>query len=417
MDIIKTDGVDIKSWCPTVEEGAMDQMKLIAKLPYVKECCLMADGHLGMDCCIGGVVACENVVVPNFVGSDCGCGMAAMRTNLTIDDMTEDKKQRLFDLISQAVPVGFSHNTDERRKDLAKRYQDKIDFLIDKSNIASFADHNPIGDCDKSILSQMGTLGGGNHFIECQVDEEGFVWIMLHSGSRNIGKKLGDYFNDIAKDLNAKWFSVASAIPFLPTDTAEGKAYLAWMEFALRFAFLNRQVMMHSILAVFEREFCNVKFTTSSLVDDTVNGMITIHHNFAAIENHHGRNYWIHRKGATKADVNRTGIIPGSMGTSSYITKGLGNHNSLLSASHGAGRKMGRMEFSRQMKDNQDQIDKSLEGIIHSDFGEFQHGKMKGVKDVSEAPAAYKDIDLIMSWQNDLVEPIVKLRPLISIKG
>lgn len=256
-----------------------------------------------------------------------------------------------------------------------------------------------------------------NHFIEVQIDEEGFIWIMLHSGSRNIGKKVGDYFNSIAKNLNEKWFSECRMIPFLPTDTEEGKAYLAWMDFALRFAFLNRQVMVDSVKDVLQKVFPHVGFTTASLVNDTIDNMITIHHNFASLENHHGRNWWIHRKGATKADAGRTGIIPGSMGTASYITKGLGNHNSLMSASHGAGRKMGRMAFSRKMLHSHDQIEKSLEGVIYTEFGEFSYGKMKGIKDCSEAPQAYKSIDEVMNNQKDLVGILVKLKPLISVKG
>lgn len=162
MKLIETDGINIKSWCPDIEEKAMEQMKLIATLPYVKESCLMPDCHLGMDCCVGGVVACENVVVPNFVGSDAGCGMAAIRTNLTEEDMTDSSKKILFNLLSQAIPVGFSHNTDKRRRTLETTYCDKMGFAIDKSKIPFFEEKfNPVGDYEKEIASQLGTLGGG----------------------------------------------------------------------------------------------------------------------------------------------------------------------------------------------------------------------------------------------------------------
>lgn len=418
MDRIKQDdGVDILSWCPNADENALEQMQNISKLPYVKYCAMMPDSHAGMSMPIGGVVATENVVVPNMVGVDIGCGMCAILTNLTVDDLTDSTKQILFNLISQAIPVGFSHNTDKRRKELENKYSGKYSYIVNKSNIAQCIDqHEPIS--DKAFFEQLGTLGGGNHFLEVQADEEDRIWIMIHSGSRNMGKKIGDYFNNLAKELNAKWFSQGSDIPFLPTDTPEGKAYLSWMDFALRFAFLNRQVMIDSVKEVFMNVFPEVFWITNTVVDNTVDdGMINIHHNFAALENHHGRNYWVHRKGATRAFAGMTGIIPGSMGTNSYIVKGLGNHFSLMSCSHGAGRKMGRIEFSKKMKYSHDQIEKSLEGVLHTNFSHFGRGKHKDLLDVSEAPGAYKAIDEVMANQEDLVRILVKLRPLISVKG
>lgn len=417
MQKIDTNGVTIRSWCPSIEEGALDQMKAIAELPYVKECCLMPDAHFGTVMPIGGVVSTDNVVVPQMVGVDIGCGVCALKTDVMVDELTDDKSKIIFNLISQNVPVGFSHNTCQRIKYLANKYEDKYNYIVDKSKIQLNND-TPIGETSsKAFFSQLGTLGGGNHFLEVQVDEDDYIWIMIHSGSRNMGNKVGNYFTAIAQDMNAKWFSESRDIPFLPTETSEGKSYLSWMDFALRFAFLNRSVMMESVKEVFKQVFPSVKWITSNVVDDTVGDIINIHHNFAALENHHGKNVWVHRKGATRAFDSHTGIIPGSMGTNSYIVKGLGNHSSLMSSSHGAGRKMGRMEFSRQMKDKMAEVEASMEGIIHSEFGEFAHGKMKGVKDVSEAPMAYKDINVIMSLQSDLVEPIVKLTPKISIKG
>jgi tRNA-splicing ligase RtcB (3'-phosphate/5'-hydroxy nucleic acid ligase) len=420
MEIIKTNGVDIRSWCSDPEEQTIEQTKIIAELPYVREVCLMPDGHLGQNMCIGGVVATENVVVPDFCGVDVGCGMCVLKTNLTETDLTESVCQILFNMISERLPVGFAHNTDKRRKTLINQYEQKLDFIIQESRIETThgtMDHNPVGDYRKGFFDQLGTLGSGNHFLEVQVDESGNVWVMIHSGSRNIGKKIGDYFNNVAQDLNAKWFSEARTIPFLPTDTPEGKAYLAWMDFALRFAFLNRKVMLDDVKDVFSKVFHQVKWTTQQVVDDCVGDMINIHHNFAAIENHHGKNVWVHRKGATKAFSGMTGIIPGSMGSSSYIVQGLGNHLSLMSCSHGAGRKMGRMQFNRTMKDSFAQIEDSLKGVLHTDFGEVNRGKDKGLKDVSEAPGAYKNIDEVISQELDLIKVLVKLNPRISIKG
>jgi len=245
---------------------------------------------------------------------------------------------------------------------------------------------------------------------------------MLHSGSRNIGKKVGDYFNEIALDLNRKWHSntymaKSKEIPFLPVELPVGKAYLAWMDMALRFAYLNRKVMLEEVKRNIKHEFPTVKFITEEVASDASDGMINIHHNFSSLENHMGRNVWVHRKGATMAREGMTGIIPGSMGTASYIVRGLGNVKSLMSCSHGAGRKMGRMEFCRQMDGKLNEVEESLEGVVHSKFSTIERGKNKGKLDVSEAPGAYKNIEDVMVNQKDLVEPIVKLRPLICLKG
>lgn len=418
MKIIEVDnGCKIFSWCPSIEESALEQMETLAKLPFVKYACLMPDAHFGMQMPIGGVIACDNVVIPNAVGVDIGCGMGAIKTNLNKSEIEdEDLRKKILHSLSRGIPVGFAHNSQKRAKELSRQFESNVNYLIKKSAV-EVADHNPIGDIEATIFDQLGTLGGGNHFCEVQYDEDDNVWIMLHSGSRNIGKRVGDYFNDMAKSLNEKWHSNNSGIPFLPANTDEGQAYLAWMDYALRFAYLNRKVMLDSVKETFEHEFPNIKFVTKQDFEDTNDNIINIHHNFAALENHMGKNYWVHRKGATMARGGMTGIIPGSMGTGSYIVKGLGNFKSLMSCSHGAGRKMGRMEFSRKMKHSYAQIEKSLEGVVHSDFGEFDRGKMKGLKDVSEAPGAYKDIENVMENQVDLVDAVVKLKPLICLKG
>ena len=436
MEIYKShlngeEGNTIKSWCPNIDKErsvyvaghrnltAIEQMEKIALLPYVKYCAMMPDSHTGQNMPIGGVVACDNVVVPDFVGADIGCGMCAIKTNIHRSKVTEADLQCLFNLISQAIPVGFSHNTDKRRNTLLNLNKEAMEYIVDKSKVELGSNrlYNPIGYYRTVFFEQLGTLGGGNHFIEVQYDEGGFIWIMIHSGSRNMGKKIGDYFNEIAKEKNEQWYSDGRDIPFLPVNTDEGKGYVAWMNFALRFAFLSRRVMIEDAFRCFKEVFSDAKITTVELIGDTIDGIINIHHNFAILENHHGKNYWIHRKGTTRAFAGMTGIIPGSMGTASYIVKGLGNHNSLMSCSHGAGRKMGRMAFSRKMKDSHDQIEKSLDGVIHSDFSDFTRGKMKGIKDVSEAPAAYKDIKSVMRNQADLVSVVHELRPLVSIKG
>jgi tRNA-splicing ligase RtcB len=246
------------------------------------------------------------------------------------------------------------------------------------------------------------------------------VWACVHTGSRNIGKKIGDYFSKLALEMNEKWYSEGrdSLIPFLPVHSEEGQAYLCWLDFALRFAFMSRQLILEETKNCLKYEFPNVKFTTKEIVEDTVNGMINIHHNYTTQEHIWGKDLWIHRKGAILAR-NNTGIIPGSMGSPTYITKALNNPQSLYSSSHGAGRKMGRRAFCRKMKNSYAQIEKSLEGVVHSEFGEFERGKDKGLKDVSESPKAYKDIKVVMERQKELVEIIVEMgeKPLICLKG
>jgi len=426
MEILKTDGVDIRSWCPNVDDNALEQMKLIAKLPYVKECCLMPDGHLGQNMCIGGVVATDNVVVPDFVGSDCGCGMCAIKTTLTVSDLNEEKSNQVFNQIKLDIPVGFAKGTKEQQELMAIQHKDWFHQLFmrtfgENSNALNKKYH-PFYDKEISeedlFFSQLMSLGSGNHFLEIQSDENGNIWVMIHSGSRNMGKVIGEFYNELASNMNSKWHSNNHGIPFLPVDSDEGKAYLTWMEFALSFAYCNRFAMMSKTVEILDKMFPSFECITNQ-VEGINDWLINIHHNYAALENHHGKNVWVHRKGATNASNGTIGIIPGDMGAKScsYIVKGLGNHLSLNSCSHGAGRTMGRMEFCRKMKDSLDEINESLNGVLHSEFKTIEYGKSKGLKDVSEAPGAYKNLDEVMNNQKDLVEPIVKLRPLISIKG
>jgi len=278
----------------------------------------------------------------------------------------------------------------------------------------------------------MGTLGGGNHFLEAQYDQFNNVWFMVHSGSRNIGKKICDHFNDIALNLNKKWHSNCN-IPFLPVDTLEGQLYLQWMNIALRFALLNRRVMLESIKNYLPSLFPNVKFLETNNIDPTNpnffqanqennkdnNYILNIHHNYASLEHHYNQNLWIHRKGATLAS-NNIGIIPGSMGSNSYITKGLNNKESLYSSSHGAGRLMGRMDFNRLSNNpaKLEEIENSLKNITHTPFGPVNNRKKNAppLLDVSEAPNAYKNIDQVMQNQSDLVSTLFKLQPIINWK-
>ena len=403
-------GKPVFSWCKDIEDTAMKQIEVISTLPFVEHFSVMADCHMGMLCPIGGVIAANNIVVPSWVGVDIGCGVIAVKTNLTKSNIESvELRKKLHHSVHRGIPMGFSHNNIVQINILRNKLQSQVDDLISKSGIDNSL--KVLSDVETALWEQLGTLGGGNHFCEVDYDESNRIWIVIHSGSRNIGKKIGDYFNKLAEEQNTNWHSIdTKKTPFLPVNTVEGKAYLAWMDFALRFAYLNRMVMMDEIIRSIRQEFLIVE------LEPTIN----IHHNYASLESHFGKNVWVHRKGATSAKQNEMGIIPGSMGTATYITKGLGNEQSLLSCSHGAGRKMGRKAFNIEANKPEmiNDISKSMEGIVHTNFGKETNrkGKETGMLDFSEAPQAYKDIEDVMANQVDLVEPIHKLIPLINWK-
>ena len=411
MDTINTTGTPIFSWCPEIEKSALDQMIALTKLPFVKFAALMPDAHTGMTMPIGGVIACENVIIPNCVGVDIACGMAAVKTNLMKEQLTESIKKDILHSINRSIPTGMRHNDQKRQAAIENRYGSKIDYILSKSNIDA-AEYRPFGsDIRDQIIAQLGTLGGGNHFLELQYDATDCIWVMVHSGSRNIGKRVCDFFNKTAKEINARYHSVVpEEVPFLPTSSIEGKDYIKWMRLCEDFSYLNRIVMLDEVYKDIQHIFKNIEF------EDILN----IHHNYARLENHFGKNYWIHRKGAVYASEGNMVIIPGSMGTSSYIARGLGNVHSMQSCSHGAGRIMSRTAFNLAMntEDGLNQIEESLQGVEHLKFekGKSHKGKETGMLDVSEAPQAYKDIDAVMENQKDLVEPVTMLRPLISLK-
>jgi tRNA-splicing ligase RtcB len=407
--IVENVSKPIFSWCEEIEAEALEDMKLIAGLPFVKHAALMPDAHKGMKMPIGGVVACENVIVPSFVGLDIGCGVIAVKSNVHRDQLTEEIKVRLYHSVCRGVPMGFSHNTDRRVNELKSIHREEVEFIIGDTE-----NDNVVNHLEKAIWEQLATCGGGNHFLELDYDENGFIWIVIHSGSRNIGKKICDYFDKCAIEQNKIWFSLGKDVtekgfvPFLPVSSFLGQEYLRWMNLALQFALLNRTLMLKEVMKDLSYDIPSVCFETP----------INIHHNYASLENHFGKNYWVHRKGATLARNDTIGIVPGSMGTATYIVQGLGNELSLNSCSHGAGRKMGRKAFNVEHSSPEAlaKIEASMDGIIHAKFGTASRGRDKGMKDVSEAPAAYKDIDQVMLWQQDLVRPIAKLRPIINWK-
>lgn len=255
-------------------------------------------------------------------------------------------------------------------------------------------------------------------FSWCPNIEEGAIWIMVLTGSRNIGKKICDSFNKIALGLNQEWYS-NSAIPFLPATSGKGREYLAGMNLCLAFAYYNRDVILQDVLKIFLNYFPNMENTTDR-IEGVKDKVINIHHNYASLEHHFGKDVWVHRKGATLASDKTIGIIPGSMGTNSYIVKGKGEINSLSSCSHGAGRKMGRNNFNRiyNTTEKLKEIEEQMQGVVHTKFGKYNTKKKKNldILDVSEAPQAYKDIEEVINNESDLVEVLFKLKPVINWK-
>lgn len=386
MKVINTEKLPVKMWLDDIEEGALQQAKNLANLPFAfKHVAIMPDSHQGYGMPIGGVLATDQVVIPNAVGVDIGCGMCAVKTSLTEIDTATLKK--IMGEIRKAVPVGFSHHKDK---------QDPL--LLPHKTFTSIVDRE-LG----NALTQLGTLGGGNHFIEIQKGNDGHIWIMIHSGSRNIGLKTASHYNKAAIELNEKW---RTAIPkeqelaFLPMGERLADNYIEDMNYCVEFALANRKLMMDRIMEIL--------LSANGVPFLSFAPMINIAHNYARMENHFGKNVMVHRKGATLATADTIGIVPGSQGTRSYIVKGKGNPESFNSCSHGAGRKMGRRQATRELDLEAEKKKLSDIGVIHG---------IRNINDLDEAPGAYKDIDEVMKNQTDLVDIQVELTPLAVIKG
>ena len=393
----------IKSWCEHVEHDAMTQAKNLANHPVLyKHVALMPDCHVGYGMPIGGVIASENAVIPNAVGVDIGCGMVAVETNLNAT-VLKDKKQirSIMDMVKTLTPVGEGKSHRELQSwDYFKEFFSKI-----KGKLPEW--HN-----EKSFTldqKNLGTLGGGNHFIELQKSVDNIVWLMIHSGSRNLGHRIATHYHRQALAINKKMNIILpdSNLAYLPVEDL-GKDYLRDMNFALDYAAENRKRMMHNFKSVMIDFFKNIQFVQE----------INIHHNYASLEKHFNKKVWVHRKGATSAKKNEKGIIPGSMGTSSYIVEGLGNEESFMSCSHGAGRVLGRKEACKRL--TIEQCDKAMEGIVFDRWSKYRgFGKKKkdSLYDLSESPLAYKNIDDVIKAELDLITPLVKLQPLGVLKG
>lgn len=386
--IITTEKQPIKLWLDDIEAGAFAQAKNLANLPFVfKHVAVMPDAHQGYGMPIGGVMASEEVVVPNAVGVDIGCGMCAVRTSLIT--ISPEKLKGVLTEIRRTVPLGFKHHQHKQKAS-----------LMPQADIP-LAELPVVASQYQSALTQLGTLGGGNHFIEIQKGNDGHVWLMVHSGSRNLGFKVANHYNRLAMELNRLWGSKIPAnwqLAFLPVNSQAGQQYLREMQYCIDFAFANRKLMMERVKDAVLAVAAPVFFEP----------MLNIAHNYAALEEHFHRQVMVHRKGATRAQEGELGIIPGSQGTPSYIVRGKGNKESFASCSHGAGRKMGRKQAQRQLNLEQEKKRLDDQGIIHA---------VRSVGDLEEAAGAYKDIDEVIDNQLDLVEVVVELRPLAVVKG
>ncbi|MBR6284914.1 MAG: RtcB family protein [Muribaculaceae bacterium] len=380
----------VKMWTTELDAKAQEQIEHLASLPFVHHhIAIMPDCHGGKGMPIGGVLPTTNVVIPNAVGVDIGCGMCAVKTNIRARRLTDNILRKVFMKgIRERIPLGMDHH---------KQMQDEkylpTGFDIDKLHV--------VKNQYTSIHRQVGTLGGGNHFIELQRDQEGWLWIMIHSGSRNLGKQVGDYYNNKAKWFNELYYSRVPSVlqlPFLPLKTQEFNDYWNEMNYCIAFAKCNRQLMMERIQEVI----------ADALPLATFEPAIDIAHNYAAFEHHFGTNCIVHRKGAVRARMGEVGIIPGSQGTCSYIVEGRGNPDSFNSSSHGAGRLMSRTQAikSLNLKDEVSKLD--AKGIVHA---------IRSQRDLDEASSAYKDIDHVIALEADLVAVKTKLDPLAVIKG
>ena len=393
--VIQENGHPVKVWTDEFEASARQQLVNIASLPFIHHhVAAMPDVHTGIGATVGSVIATHKAIIPAAVGVDIGCGMAAVRTSLTANDIDETSLKKVFDQISRDVPVGRDqHRGREVRVDAAKPFETGLTALLKKhpNMLKSFGYH-------AKWANQMGTLGGGNHFIEVCLDEAQRVWVMLHSGSRGIGNAIGRYFIDLARaDMQRHFINLPDHdLAYFPEGTVHFDDYVEAVGWAQNYASANRGEMMSLVLAALARHL--PPFETSTEV-------VNCHHNYVEREHHYGADVLVTRKGAIRARNGDLGIIPGSMGARSYIVRGKGNPESFCSCAHGAGRKMSRTQAGKQF--TEEDLIAQTKGVICR--------KDRGV--IDEIPGAYKDIDQVMANQSDLVDVVHILKQVVCVKG
>lgn len=383
------------SWASILEQGTREQAVTTASMPFIHpHLALMPDAHLGLGATVGSVIPTLGAIIPAAVGVDIGCGMIAVRTQFTAEQLPADRRP-VREAIERAVPLsaGAANRTISREHTVRR--------IVELTEAAERAGFDP-GTYAKRWELQLGTLGSGNHFIEVTVDEEHRVWLFLHSGSRGVGNRIAQKHIKVARDRCAQWFVDLPHpdLAYLAEGTDEFWAYIREMRWAQHYALLNREEMMDRVV----RQFAEWMGLGSADEVERVEE-INCHHNYTEQERHYGKDVWLSRKGAINAERGRPGLIPGSMGTASYVVSGLGNPVALNSAPHGAGREYSRSKARRTF--TREQLREAMAGIEYRDTDAF----------IDEIPAAYKDIDRVMADAADLVEVRHTLRQVVNVKG
>ena len=379
---------DVLSWVThEMSSEEHDMLRNVSRLPCLyKHVALMPDAHLGKGSMVGSVITTKDAVIPATVGVDIGCGMMAVKTPFK-SGILDRKMAEFRHEIERAIPTGFN------------AYKESVNESSNWEGWAEFGElHKGVQDRKGKAMTQLGTLGGGNHFIEVCLDTDDNVWLMLHSGSRNIGKELAERHIATAKTLHKLNVLPSPDLAYFVQGTDEFRNYWHDLDWAQGYAMKNRDIMMKRLLKSFNRMFNEQREFRPEI---TVN----CHHNYVSIEEHFGDKVYVTRKGAINAESGRYGIIPGSMGAKSFIIKGLGNPDSFNSCSHGAGRKMSRTKAKSRY---------TIEDLKKQTAG-VECRKDRGV--VDEIPGAYKDIEEVMRAQNDLVEVVAELKQVICVKG
>ena len=401
FEIIEGSGKPIKAWVHgvPVEESAKQQLRNLSVLPFIfSHIAAMPDVHWGCGATVGSVIATKGAIIPAAVGVDIGCGMAAQRTTLTAADLP-DNLHALRTAIESRIPHGRTNDGAPGDRGAWGETVPEVPAGIFTALAEITAKHPKLEQAARRAPNHVGTLGTGNHFVEICLDEEQRVWVMLHSGSRGIGNRIGTYFIEKAKKDMERWFINLpdKDLAYIPQGSDLFKDYLGAVEWAQNFARINRDVMMVAALAALA-EAVPKPFTCDQ---EAVN----CHHNYVSWERHFGENVMLTRKGAVDAHEGVLGIIPGSMGAKSFIVRGKGNRDSFSSCSHGAGRSMSRGEARKRF---------TLEDHAAATAGVECR---KDADVIDETPAAYKSIDAVMAAQDDLVEVLHTLKQMVCVKG
>lgn len=392
--------VPIKMW-GDVEDSAIEQMKNVSRLPFIhKWLSIMPDGHKGYGCPIGAVIPCKGYILPYCIGMDISCGLSAIKL----------EGMKASDHSNEEIKSWFDDGFYPRIPSVNPSHEQGSDNIFDRSEakslctdiVSSVTHEDYFGHGDRNLIDiiyhQVGTIGpNSNHFFELQKDQEDNLWLMTHSGSRKFGAMIGDYYFKKALEMCEKYHSPLPEkyLAYFPVDSDLGQEYIHHMNLASDYAYMNRREMISQALDCLG-------------MNHIKDSMLNIHHNYAAIENHFGKNVWVHRKGATSARNGQIGIIPGSMCTKSYIVRGKGDKDSFMSCSHGSGRNFGRKESIRR-------IDSGLDAPVEEQLGDVMLFGSDDVRD--EVGSSYKDITNVMKYQKHLVDIVHELTPIAVLKG